>query len=63
MLRYHSKPPKEKNLIPIAFVFIWGTRDANVRPTKLYIDIDATYLRQIARELRQNCEMTSTMNA
>ena len=51
MLRYHSKPPKEKNLIPIAFVFIWGTRDANVRSAKLYIDIDATYLRQVAREL------------
>ena len=24
-------------------------RDADVRPTKLYIDIDATYLRQVAR--------------
>lgn len=37
--------------------------DVDVRPTKLYIDIDATYLRQVARELRQNFEITSTINA
>jgi hypothetical protein len=58
-------PPRMLELLNEAKVMEAGVtfRDADVRPTKLYIDIDATYLRQVARELRQNCEMTSTINA
>ena len=66
--RFPALAPIARDIMGIYSMFISKKWDADVRPTKLYIDIDATYLRQVERastklrdDFHNQCETTLTI--